>query len=88
MTEQGRIHLEEGRPDDAISVFERSVGLDPSIGQTYYYLSEAWIMKEDITQAEEFNRLADLYSKNDRSWTVRIKEQRRRIDMLRNKLEQ
>lgn len=83
MTDQGRMLLEEGRPDDAISMFERSVGLDPAIGQTYYYLSEAWLMKENAAQAEEFNRLAGLYSKNYRGWTVRINEQRKRIDALK-----
>jgi len=79
MTDQGRTLLEEGKPDDAISMFERSLGLDPAIGQTYYYLSEAWLIKGNVAQAEEFNHLADLYSKDDRGWTVRINEQRKRI---------
>ena len=75
--------LEEGKSDDAISMFERSVGLDPAIGQTYYYLSKAWFMKGNAAQAEEFNRLAGLYSEDDRGWMIRINEQRKRIDALK-----
>ncbi len=35
-------------------------------------------MKGDTTQAEEFNRLADLYLKGD-GWEAKVVEQRERI---------
>lgn len=78
LTEQGRMLLESGRPDDAISVLERAVGLNPTNGENYFYLAEAWIAKGDMVQAEEFNRLAALYLDGD-DWKVRLLEQRERI---------
>jgi tetratricopeptide (TPR) repeat protein len=75
--------LESGRVDDAISLLERSVGLDPANGLNYYYLSEAWLMKGNLVQAEEFNRLAELYLKDDADWRPRIAEQQRQLKKLR-----
>jgi tetratricopeptide (TPR) repeat protein len=75
LTIEGHRLLESGRVDDAISVLERAVGLDPANGQNYYYLSDAWLRKGDIDQAEEFNRLAELYLKDNRKWRSRIKQQ-------------
>ena len=82
LTQQGKELLERGYVDDAISVLERSVGLDPANGQNYYYLSEAWLEKGNIVQAEEFNRLADLYLKDDPVWGWRTAEQRSRLRAL------
>jgi hypothetical protein len=82
LTEQGRSLLERGDPDDAISVLERAVGLNPTNGENFYYLAEAWLMKGDATQAEEFNRLAGLYLKGDER-NVKIREQRERIEKSR-----
>lgn len=79
LTEQGRTLLEQGKPDDAISVLERAVTVSPTNGQNYYYLAEAWLAKKNTQQAEEFNRLAGLYLQGDPQWMVRVLEQRRRI---------
>ncbi|GAB4333396.1 MAG: hypothetical protein Kow0099_05300 [Candidatus Abyssubacteria bacterium] len=79
LTKEGRALLERGRPDDAISVLERSLGLDPTNGQSYYYLAEAWLLKGNVTQAHEFNRLAGLYLKDNFVWTFRVADQRERI---------
>lgn len=76
LTQQGRLLLESGRPDDAISTLERAVSISPTNGQNYYYLSEAWLLKGNIVQAEEFNRLAGMYLEGDPEWTVRVIEQR------------
>ena len=78
LTEQGRMLLENGYPDDAISILERAVGLNPKNGENYYYLAEAWIAKRDTVQAEEFNRLAALYLKGN-DWKVKLLDQRERI---------
>jgi tetratricopeptide (TPR) repeat protein len=80
LTQQGKTFLAQGKPDDAISVLERAVGLDPNNGQNYYYLAEAWIAKNNRVQAEEFNRLAGIYLEDNYLWMQRVAEQRRRID--------
>ena len=80
LTEQGRILLENGKPDDAIRALERSIHLDPTNGQNYYYLSEVWLLKGDMNQAKEFNYLAGLYLKENTEWSDRLKRQRERIE--------
>ena len=79
LTEQGRLLLERGNLDDAISILERAVSLNPTNGVNYYYLSEAWLLKEDTAQAEEFNRLAAIYLREDGVWTARVMEQGKKI---------
>jgi len=71
--------LESGKLDDAISVLERAINLNPTNGQNYYYLSEAWLMKGEADQAKEFNRLAGIYLEGDTEWIARLREQRERI---------
>lgn len=83
LTAQGRLFLKEDRPDDAIGVFEQAINLNPSNGLNYYYLSEAWLMKGDIDQAAEFNRLAEIYFNNDSEWLVNVIQQRERIERQR-----
>lgn len=80
LTTQGRQFLEEGRPDDAIGVFEQAINLNPSDGLNYYYLSEAWLVKGDIDQATEFNRLAEIYFNDNSEWLVNVIQQRERIE--------
>lgn len=79
LSEQGRRLLYEGRLDEAITMFERGVGLNPGNGELYYYLAEAWILKGDPDRATEFNRLAALYLNRDAGWMKRINEQKRSI---------
>ncbi|MGD8388601.1 MAG: hypothetical protein PVG49_15760 [Desulfobacteraceae bacterium] len=80
LTEQARRCLESHRPDEAIRVLERAVNLDPNNGRNFYYLAEAWLMKDVIGQAREFNRLADIYlSGEDASWKKKVKRQKERI---------
>lgn len=76
--------LTSGRADDAITILERAVNLNPANGQNYYYLSEAWLSKNNKNQAREFNRLADLYLKDDPQWIGRVLEQRKRIEGARD----
>ena len=79
LADQGRILLTQGKPDEAISLLERSIGLDPRNGRSYFYLAEAWLMKGNFGQAEEFNRLAGLYLREDLDWAAAVIEQRERI---------
>lgn len=78
-TEQGRMLLESGRPDDAITVLERALSIYPGNGRNYYYLAEAWLLKGDVLQADEWNRLAETYLIDDLDWMKRVREQRVRI---------
>ncbi len=71
--------LESGKADDAITTLERGVNLNPSNGQNYYYLAEAWLMKGNLSQAREFNRLAAMYLRDKPDWMNRVKDQRERI---------
>ena len=82
LTEQGRALLESGRPDDAIGMLEQAINLNPANGLNYYYLSEAWLFKGRLGQAEEFNGLAELYLEESPEWRRRVKEQRKRIEAL------
>jgi tetratricopeptide (TPR) repeat protein len=79
LTDQGRMFLDRGRPDDAIGILEQALNLNPASGMNYYYLSEAWLMKGNITQAAEFNRLGEIYFRDDSQWLDRLMEQRERI---------
>jgi len=79
LTEQARILLESGKVDDAITTLERAMNVNPSNGQNYYYLAEAWLKKENPSQAREFNRLAAMYLKDEPGWTNRVQDQQERI---------
>ncbi len=82
LTEQGRVLLETGRTNDAISMFERALNLDPTNGLNYYYLSEAWLFKGRFEQAEELNGMAEIYLKASPDWALRVKNQGERIREL------
>jgi tetratricopeptide (TPR) repeat protein len=79
LTEQARVLLESGKVDDAITTLERAMNVNPSNGQNYYYLAEAWLKKGNPSQAREFNRLAAMYLRNDPDWVNRINAQQERI---------
>ena len=85
-TDQGRLFLESGNPDDAIRMYEKALNLDPANGPNYYYLSEAWLMKGNIGQAAEFNRLAAIYLEGDAKWMDRVMQQRERIKKTTHKI--
>ena len=88
LTDQGRRLLEAGKADNAIRVFEQAISLNPSNGQNYYYLSEAWLTKGFVTEAREFNRLAESHLKNDKDWKISVAQQADRILKLENKIKQ
>ncbi|MFA4932774.1 MAG: tetratricopeptide repeat protein [Caldisericia bacterium] len=80
LTEHGSALLRSGKIDEAISVLSRAVSLNPTNGKNYYYLSEAWLLKGNTAQAQEFNQLARLYLEGDPKWRVRVMAQRDRIE--------
>ncbi|VBB47363.1 conserved exported hypothetical protein [uncultured Desulfatiglans sp.] len=80
ITEEGRMLLKDGRTDEAITVLERALNLNPSNGQACYYLAEAWLVKGNRRQARSFNRLAGIHLQKDREWRARVDAQQRRIE--------
>jgi len=82
LTDQGRILLEQGKADEAITVLERALNLYPTNGRNYYYLSEAWLLKNEVLQAKEWNRLAELYLSDDKDWLKKVLDQKARIRKL------
>jgi tetratricopeptide (TPR) repeat protein len=76
------MHLKNGQPDQAITVLERAINLNPGSGQNYYYLADAWLMKKNLAQAAECNNLAADYFEGDPSWMARVTEQKKRIQAL------
>jgi cytochrome c-type biogenesis protein CcmH/NrfG len=82
LIDRGRRHLANVRPDAAIRDLERAMSLNPSDGQTYYYLAEAWLMKIDARRAGVYNRMAENHFKDDPDWLVRIARQADRIAEL------
>jgi tetratricopeptide (TPR) repeat protein len=82
LTKQGWMLLEDGKADEAITVLEQALGIYPADGRNYYYLAEAWIMKNNKVQAREWNRQAEIYLKDDGYWSKKVSGQKERIRML------
>ena len=79
LTDQGRTLLVQKRYDDAIRTLEQAINLYPQNGESYYYMAEAWLAKGSLSQAAEFNRLAQMYLNNP-NWSSRLNEQNRTIE--------
>jgi len=84
-TEQGRLLLTTGQPDQAIGTLERALNLNPGNGRACYYLAEAWLAKGGLRQAKSFNRLAEMYLRKEGEWKERVLEQRERIEQRQGK---
>jgi tetratricopeptide (TPR) repeat protein len=79
LTGQGRRLVEAGKSDQAIRVLEQAVSLNPENGQNYYYLAEAWLLKDVVSEAKKFNQLAEIHLKDSRQWMQRVIEQANQI---------
>lgn len=86
LTDQGKQLLAEGRYEDAISIFERSININSENGKNYYFLAEAWLKKGNAALAEEFNRLAALYVKHGSELSKQVNNQK--YEIKKNKTEQ
>jgi tetratricopeptide (TPR) repeat protein len=82
LSNQAKTLLDENQPDQAIRVLEQAINLHPQQGEAYYYLAAAWLQKGNYTQAIEFNRLAEIYYKDNDLWLNRISFQKNRISQL------
>ena len=86
LTDQGRRLIEAGEADKAIQVLEPAISLNPTNGQNYYYLSEAWLLKGFAPEARGFNDLAESHLKGDKDWEKRVARQAERIVKLEEKI--
>ena len=86
LTDQGRRLIEAGEADKAIQVLEQAISLNPTSGQNYYYLSEAWLLKGFAPEARGFNDLAESHLKGDQDWEKRVARQAKRIVKLEEKI--
>ncbi len=84
LTQKGKQLLNEGKPDNAIRLLEQAIGLNPNNGQCYFYLSQAWLRKGIYSEAKEFNRLAEIYLKDDKNWMIRLEKQANQIERMGN----
>ncbi len=60
LVDVGRQNIEAGNIDRGISMLERAISLDVYNGRAYYYLSVAWLKKNQPSRALEFARKAEL----------------------------
>ena len=84
LTDQGKTLLFNGKPDEAITVLERSLRISAENAQSYYYLAEAWLRKGNPGLAAEFNKLADVYTPDGNSFSSAIENQKRNIMASQN----
>jgi tetratricopeptide (TPR) repeat protein len=82
LTEQARMLIEQNEIDQALRVLERAVNINPSNGQSYYYLAECWILKGKHAQASEFNRLAERFLGKDSEWMKRVRKQKEYLELF------
>ncbi|MFZ5584478.1 MAG: hypothetical protein ACOZHQ_00975 [Thermodesulfobacteriota bacterium] len=81
LTEQGRQLLAGGQTDAAISTLERASSLNPSGGQNYYWLAQAWLVKGEPSQAAIYHRQARRYLSADPAWSARLDGQARALGL-------
>jgi Tfp pilus assembly protein PilF len=82
LTQDGKQLLNEGKTDNAIRLLEQAIGINPNNGQSYYYLAQAWLKKGILSEAKEFNNLAQIYLQDDKNWMIRVEKQANQIESL------
>ncbi len=83
LTREGYMLLCKKEYDGAIRLLEKAVGINPSDGPGYFYLSEAWIGKNNYKLAFQFNRLALIYLRNNEKWIERTQFQTKAINSMK-----
>jgi tetratricopeptide (TPR) repeat protein len=80
LTDEGRQLLDEGRLDEAASVFQKAISLYPNNPYAYYYLAQSRYLKKDYTRSLAPLRQAELYLSGDSVWLARVYALRGKID--------
>ncbi len=86
LTDQGRKQMDAGQEDAAIRSFEQALSQSPHYGPGYYYLAEAWLRKNSITQARAFHDQAVLYLHGEPAWQRLLDRQKKHIEGLPSEL--
>lgn len=79
LVEAAKALIEDGRPDEALRTLERAVSLNPDNGRAFFYMAEAWLMKDRPEEAEEYNHLAARHLGPEPPWPARIRDQAEQI---------
>ncbi|MCF8069892.1 MAG: tetratricopeptide repeat protein [Desulfobacterales bacterium] len=82
LLEQGKRYIHDGKPDEAIRILERAISLHPSNGENYFYLADAWIIKQSAEQAKEYHLMANRYLNHDPAWESGLRLQFERIQKM------
>ncbi|HET6466026.1 MAG TPA: tetratricopeptide repeat protein [Nitrospiria bacterium] len=80
LTDEGRQLLDEGRLDEAASVFQKAISLYPNNPYAYYYLGRSRYLKKDYARSLTPLRQAELYLSGDSVWLARVYALRGQID--------
>jgi tetratricopeptide (TPR) repeat protein len=80
LTDEGRQLLDEGRFDEAASVFQKAISLYPNNPYAYYYLGQSRYLKKDYARSLAPLRQAELYLSGDPVWLARVYALRGQID--------
>jgi len=80
LTDEGRQLLDEGRLDEAASVFQKAISLYPNNPYAYFYLAQSRYLKKDYARSLTPLRQAELYLSGDSVWLARVYALRGQID--------
>ena len=80
LTDEGRQLLDEGRLDEAASVFQKAISLYPNNPYAYFYLAQSRYLKKDYARSLTPLRQAELYLSGDSVWLARVYTLRGQID--------
>jgi len=83
-TRQGITHYNSGNFNEALSILEKAISINPSNGTGYLYLAEVWIEKHNVLLAEKYNSLALIYLRSDNKKRDLAIRQQERIHLIQN----
>lgn len=72
LTERGRDTLLSGQVDQAISLFQKALSLDPRNPYAYFYLGEARFIRKEYQETLTPLEQARVYFLKDRHWLSRV----------------
>lgn len=72
ITERGRRTLEEGKVDQALSLLQKALSLDPRNPYAYYYIGKARYIRKEYTKILTPLDQAQVYFLKERGWLSRV----------------
>ena len=68
LTDQGQGYLDNGRLNEAVSLFEKAISLHPSNPYAYYYLAKARYTRNEYPKTLPLLAKSELYLQGDPDW--------------------